>query len=389
MSLNRRESLVGLLAATAAGPTLAKAAAPHPAKGAPSKWADAEAKAQQMIADKLAPGLQVCVRRHGAVVYSKGFGLADIETATPMSPASVCKIGSITKQFTAAAMLLLAQDGKLSLNDNLSVYLPDFPNAQKLSLRRMLSHTSGLGNYTNNPKFLQMSRTDRSTAELLQVMVDASPKLDFEPGTDWRYSNTAFVLLGIVVEKVAGKPYAEVMRERLFVPQGLSHTAVDDMSEIVANRAAGYDNNLKTASGFNNTSYIAMTFPGGAGAMRSTCEDLCAWHGALLGGKVLKPEMLKEMLTPATLNDGSLPKARGAEMRYGFGIFVGPVDGRPAAFHDGGIQGFASHLETETDDQLTLATIINTDGGPTPPGKSGGAALGEVQKAFRAAGLKA
>jgi D-alanyl-D-alanine carboxypeptidase len=381
--------MAGLLAATAAGPALAKTAPTLAKAGARSNWADAEDRARKLVADKIVPGLQICVRRRGAVVYSKGFGLADIETATPMSPASVCKIGSITKQFTAAGVLLLAQDGKLALNDSLSVYLPEFPNAEKLSIRRMLSHTSGLGNYTNNPKFLQMSRTDRNTAELLQVMVDASAKLVFEPGTQWQYSNTAFVLLGIVIEKASGKPYAEFMRERLFAPQGLTHTAVDDMSQIVPNRAAGYDNNLKTPSGFNNTSFIAMTFPGGAGAMRSTCEDLCAWHGALLGGKVMQPEMLKEMLTPVTLNDGSLPKVSGNPVRYGFGVFVGPVDARPAVYHDGGIQGFGSHLETETDDQMSLATIMNTDGGPMPPGKALGPAMAELQHWLRLAALKA
>jgi CubicO group peptidase (beta-lactamase class C family) len=388
MSLNRRESLAGLLAA-AAGPALAKAAPTLAKRGAPPIWADAEARANKLIADKLVPGLQVCVRRRGAVVYSKGFGLADIETATPMRPASVCKIGSITKQFTAAAILLLAQDGQLSLNDSLAVYMPEFPNAQKLPLRRMLSHTSGLGNYTENIRFMQLSRTDRSSAELLQAMVEASPKLKFEPGTDWQYSNTAYVLLGLLVEKASGKPYPQFMRERLFAPAGLTHTAVDNMAEIVPNRAAGYSIDVKAPSGFDNSSFIAMTYPGGAGAIRSTCEDLCAWHGALLGGKVLQPEMLKEMLTPATLNDGNLPqlsdgKGGKTPMRYGFGLFVGPVDGRPAVYHDGGIQGFVSHLETEPDDQVTIATIINDDGG-----RLLGAPNAALQKALRSAALAA
>ena len=390
ITLNRRASLAGLLAAAAAGPALAKAA-PRPTR-APTAWAEAEARAQKMVADRLVPGLQVCVRRRGAVVFSKGFGLANIETATPMSPASVCRIGSITKQFTAAAILLLAEDGKLSLNDNLAVYMPDFPNAQRLSVRRMLSHTSGLGNYTNNPNFLQMSRVDRSDAGLMQAMVDASPKLAFEPGTDWQYSNTAYVLLGLLVQKAAGKPYAQVLQERLFAPHGLTHTAVDDAFAVVPNRASGYSDNTRTPGGFQNASFIAMSFPGGAGALRSTCEDLCAWHGALLGGKVLPPEALKAMLTPATLNDGSLPKISDRKggtrtVRYGYGLFLDPVDGRPSVGHDGGIQGFASHLETEPDDQLTIATVMNTDGGPLSP-PALGPAPGELAKALRAAALK-
>jgi len=390
MDLSRRTSLAGLLAAAAA-PALAK---PARAARTPSRWAEAEAKARRLVADKLVPGLQVCVRHKGVTVFSRGFGLADIETATPMTPASVCKIGSITKQFTAAGVLLLAQDGKLALNDSLAVHFPDFPNAQKLPLRRILSHTSGLKNYTENIHFLQMSRTDRTPAELLQVMVDASATLAFEPGADWRYSNTGYVLLGLLIEKASGKPYGQFMRERLFAPLGLVHTAVDDMAEIVPNRAAGYDNDPKAPSGFRNTSFIAMSFPGGAGALRSTCEDLCAWHAALLGGKVLQPEMLQEMLTPATLNDGSLPSVKDGQgvrqpVRYGYGLILNPIDGRRSVAHDGGIQGFASHLETEPADRLTLATVMNTDGGPMPPGQNLSKALGEVQKAFRMAALSA
>src|SRR6201989_2354191 len=156
MELTRRGSLSASLA-LASAPVLAK---PLTTAKHLSPWADVEAQAAKMVADKLTPGVQICVRKKGAVIFSKGFGLADIETATPMSPSSVCRIGSITKQFTASVILQLAQEGKLGLDDNLSVYLPDFPNAQRLSLRRMLSHTSGLGNFTDMPidQFLQASR---------------------------------------------------------------------------------------------------------------------------------------------------------------------------------------------------------------------------------------
>jgi CubicO group peptidase (beta-lactamase class C family) len=386
MDLNRRVSLAGMLA-LAASPAMAK-----PAKVAkpPSPWAEVQAKAQAMIAGKMTPGLQVCVRKQGAVVFSKGFGSANLETATPMTPASVCRIGSITKQFTASAILLLAQEGKLSLDDSLGIYLPEFPNASKLRLRRMLSHTSGLGNYTQvNPvQFLQASRTDRSTKQLVQAMADASPTLAYDPGTDWRYSNTAYVLLGVVVETVASQSYGEFMQQRLFAPLGLTHTAVDDATRVAANRASGYSSAPRAASGFDNASFIAMSYPGGAGNLRSTCEDLCAWHAALLGGKVLKPESLKEMLTPVTLNDGALPMAGPAGKRqavhYGFGIAVEPLGGKPAVSHDGGIQGFASHLETLTDEQITIATVMNTDGGAFAPSALR-TAPGELHAAIRAA----
>jgi CubicO group peptidase (beta-lactamase class C family) len=378
MDLDRRASLAGLLS-LAASPVLAKASA-HTAAKTPAHWAEVEATAKKLVADRAIPGVSICVARKGAPLFVKGYGWADIETKTPMSRASVCKIGSITKQFTASVILQLAHEGKLSLDDNLAVYLPDFPNAQKLGLRRMLSHTSGLGNYTAiNPKqFLQDSRTDRDTAQLVEAMKPTSQKLAYDPGTDWRYSNTAYVLLGVVIEKVTGMPYAKAMQGRLFGPLGLCNTAVDDMAMVVPNRAAGYSNDKTAESGFDNASYIAMSFPGGAGNIRSTAEDLCDWHAQLLGGKVLDPESLKAMLTPVLLNDGKLPtqpdgKGGRIDVHYGFGMGVGDIDGHPVATHTGGIQGFSSHIETLTDRDVTWVTLINTDSAPREAGQLQGA----------------
>ncbi|WP_372784626.1 serine hydrolase domain-containing protein [Phenylobacterium sp.] len=346
------------------------------------------------MAERLTPGLQVCVSHHGKVVFSEGFGKADLEWGMPMTPTSVCRIGSVSKQFTAAAVLLLAQDGKLSLDDKLSRFFPDFPNAERLTLHRMLSHTAGLGNYTATtpPELVwQQSRTDRSSAEILDLMRASSAKLIFEPGTDYRYSNTGFVLLGLVIEKATDRPYRDVLQTRLFAPLGLTRTAVDSVTEIVPRRAAGYSNDPAAPSGFDNASFTSMTYPAGAGAIRSTCEDLCAWHAALLGGRVLQPAMLSAMLTPVTLNDGSLPtqkdrKGEATTVRYGFGIGVSPIEGHRAASHGGNIQGFASNLETLRDAGLSIAMIINSDGGakPTPAFI---AAPAEIQTSLRTAGL--
>ena len=224
-------------------------------------------------------------------------------------------------------------------------------------------------------------------------MADASPKLVYEPGTAWRYSNTAYVLLGVIVERLTGKSYAQGMQERLFTPLGLTHTAVDDAADVVAGRAAGYSSARQGPSGFANASFIAMTFPGGAGNIRSTAEDLCAWHGALLGGKVLQPASLAAMLTPVTLNDGKLPtqkngKGETSDVRYGFGIGLDLRDGHPTAEHGGGIQGFSSYLETLRDEQVTYVMLMNTDGGPFAP-KALGTAPGELQAAIRKAALAA
>jgi CubicO group peptidase (beta-lactamase class C family) len=388
MGLNRRETMAGMLALVAT-PTASVAQAA-------GRWGTVDAMASKMVADRLVPGLQICVRLRGEAAFSRGFGKADIETATPMTPASVCRIGSVSKQFTAAGILLLAQDGKLALDDPLSRFIPDFPNAERLTIRRLLSHTSGLGNYTETtpPELVwQVSRTDRDTAQMLDVMRATGAKLLFEPGTSYRYSNTGFVLLGIVIEKVSGASYRDYMQTRLFTPLGLSHTAVDDDAEIVPMRVAGYTNDPKAVSGFDNASFTSMTYPGGAGALRSTCEDLCAWHTALLGGKVLQPAMLRAMLTPITLNDGSLPtqanrKGERAPVHYGFGIDVDPVDGRSAVSHGGSIQGFASFLQTLQAEQMTMAMIMNTDGGGKAPATFA-PAWAELQKVLRAAALTA
>lgn len=365
MRLDRRASLAGLLS-LAASPVLAKAA--HPAK-TPARWAEVDAIARKLVAERTIPGVSICVARRGTPLFVRGYGWADLETRTPMGRASVCRIGSITKQFTASVILQLAHEGRLSLDDALAVYLPDFPNARRLSLRRMLSHTSGLGDYTQVARkpFLQAARLDRDTAELVEAMKPTSQTLAYEPGTEWRYSNTGYVLLGAVIEKAAGQPYAKAMESRLFAPLGLCHTAVDDAAAVVPNRASGYAVDKNAESGFDNAAYVAMSFPGGGGNLRSTAEDLCDWHAQLLGGKVLDPDSLKAMLTPVTLNDGRLPtqpdgKGGRTDVRYGFGVALDVIDGHPTVNHNGGILGFSSRIETSADLGVTWVAMINADG---------------------------
>jgi CubicO group peptidase (beta-lactamase class C family) len=290
-----------------------------------------------------------------------------------MTARSVGRIGSITKQFTATAILLLAEDGKLSIDDALAVYLPEFPRAKDLPLRRILSHTAGLGNYTEEPpgQFLKDIRPDRNTAELVAWMA-ASPNLQrSEPGTAWRYSNTGYVLLGAVVERASGKSYGQFLSERIFKPLGLSDTALDHNTDVVPRRAEGYSIDVRAPSGFDNAAYISMTAPGGAGALRSTCVDLCAWHTALLGGKVLKPDSLKAMTTPAVLNNGELPTTPGpdgkpAPIRYGFGLIVDEAQGHRTVGHGGGIPGFSTQLQSLPEEGITLAFFRNCDSGPGP-----------------------
>jgi CubicO group peptidase (beta-lactamase class C family) len=339
----------------------------------PSPWAAVDAAATRLIADKASPGVSVSVMKAGRLVYSRGFGLANLETGTAAGPTSIYKIGSITKQFTAAALLSLQEQGKLSVDDPLSRFFPDFPRGGEITLRQMLTHTSGLGNYTNTAPpeaFIQEARLDYDAAALYKLMQGTKPLFAHEPGMVWDYSNTAYVLLGLIAEKVAGEPYGAFYKRRLFDRAGLVDTAVDDAAQVVARRAFGYTPRVGTpvgadASGFDNASFISMTIPGGAGSMRSTSEDLCRWHVALFAGKIIGADSLRAMTTPNRLKDGSLPKAAedGKPVEYGFGLGTNTIEGRRVIGHGGGINGFSSTLQTFQAEGASYAVLFNCDGG--------------------------
>jgi D-alanyl-D-alanine carboxypeptidase len=373
LTLTRRDALlltIGTVAATAVRAAPSTAASP---------WVSIDRMCEQLIADHVTPGLTLSVMRDGALIYSHGFGYANLETATKATPQTVFRIGSITKQFTGTAIALLAEDGVLSFDDKLARFMPLFPRAGDITLRQMLTHTSGLGNYTemSSPEaFRQAARIDYDNAALIAAMDATKPLYKSEPGTAWAYSNTAYVLLGLVVEIAGKEPYGQFLKRRVFDPAGLTHTAVDDAAEVVPNRASGYSPGTKADVAFDNTSFISMTFPHGAGAIRSTSEDLCRWHAALLGGRVLKAATLEQMLTPMRLANGTIPESpagmalvQGGEhkpMEYGFGIALGDFEGHRYVEHNGGINGFLSALRSFRAERVTVAMLANTDGYKKP-----------------------
>ncbi len=377
--LSRRTALQLTLAAAAnmALPTVL--ASPRKIAAVAGPFAPIDAMASALIADGTTPGLSLAVMRAGKLLHAKGFGSANLETNTPVTPETVFRVGSVSKQFIAAAIALLAEEGKLGYDDPLSHHLPLFPRAGDITLRQMLTHTSGLGNYTETQPpaaFFRQARTDYNDAELLAAMANTSPLFKSEPGTAWAYSNTAYVLLGMVVQVASGQPYGEFLRRRLFEPAGLVDTAVDDAADVVHNRASGYSAKTPTApgtqGGIRNAEYISMTFPGAAGAMRSTAADLCRWHAALLGDRIVKPATLQLMLTPARLKNGELPEAPvppnapqdapRERVRYGFGLATGDFEGHTYVEHDGGIFGFISMLRSYQREKVTVALLVNYDG---------------------------
>src|SRR3984957_1285265 len=286
------------------------------------------------------PGLQVAVFKDGSAVLMKSYGSANLEQGVPVSNESVFRIGSVTKQFTAVALLLLAEEGKLSLQDKLSKYYANFPHANDITLEEMLHHTAGIYNYTSESNFTNDGMEHRTTDEMVEFIAKLPKTQDFEPGTDWSYSNSGYFILGGAVEKVAGEPLAKELKNRFFTPLGMTHSALDDETELVPGRARGY---AATGPGkFTNAPFISMSIPGGAGSVRSTAGDLAKWNEALFGGKILKPASLAAMLTPGKLSNGEnsgpaiakMMAAAGApaaakpdKREYGYALFLSEDDG--------------------------------------------------------------
>lgn len=326
-----------------------------------------DAAVANMVAERKAAGYVVALARGDRIFFLKSYGLADIEKNVAMTPDTVFRVGSITKQFTAAGILLLADLGKISVEDRLSKYLPDYPNADKITIYQLLTHTSGLANFTGVELFRSTMRLEGTTSDMVTALAGISPQFEFNPGEAWSYSNTGYYLLGGVIEKVSGQTYSDYMRTNVFMPLGLKDTAIDDHGEIVPHRASGYVTNADAPTGFRNASWTSLTVAGGAGAARTTIRDLIAWNAALLGGKLLKPETLALMTSPAKLSDGRsasagwLPKHQPLpHADYGMGVGLGDDKGRAMVGHGGAINGFNAALFTYRDRGVTIAILANT-----------------------------
>lgn len=314
-------------------------------------------------------GLAVAVVQGGKVVFSGGYGKANLEWNTAMTPDTVFRIASNTKTFTAASVLLLAQEGALSLDDKVSRFLPDFPRGGEVSIRQLLTHTSGITTYDDLYRDKPELTITRSTTEMIAFISRLEPLYRFEPGAAYQYSNSGYYLLGAIVEKVSGRSLEQFMSERIFQKIGLRHTAMDEIEDIVPMRAAGYMRDPEKAGVFSNARYVPYTTPGPAGGLRSTVGDLAKWHVALFGGKLIGPELLRQMTTPGRLADGRPSSAVVWGMasapvpppyEYGFGIRMSNLQGHRELWHSGAIDGFTSQIRTYPDDKVTIVLLANT-----------------------------
>ena len=299
--------------------------------------------------------LSIAVVRGSDTVVMKGYGLADIENEIPATGQTVHRIGSVTKQFTAVAIMRLVEQGKLSLDDDVTKYVPNAPtHGRRVLIRHLLNHTSGIPSYTDvGPVFGRVMRTDLAHDSLLAIVRDDS--LQFEPGSHFYYNNTAYYLLGMVIEKIAGKSYGEHLNEALFGPNRLSSTVYCSVAPIIKRRAHGYE---RGPNGLVNASYISMNLPYAAGSLCSSVGDLVVWTRLLHAGKLVNPTSLSAMITPARLTSGR-------PMQYGFGLFMDSLGSHRRVHHGGGINGFISELAHYPDDSLTIAVLANTSPAPS------------------------
>lgn len=306
--------------------------------------ASLEAIVQPYVSAKTFMGT-VLVARGNDILINKGYGMANLEWDIPNAPSTKFRLGSLTKQFTSASILLLEERGKLKIDDPVKKYMPDAPAAwDKITIFHLLNHTSGIPSFTNFPDYRKFEPFEITPEK--EVALFRDKPLEFAPGTKWNYNNSGYVLLGYLIEKISGQSYVSFLKENIFTPLGMKDSGFDSNSEIIPHRASGYtpQNNALVNAGF-----IHMSIPFSAGSLYSTTGDLLRWEQALFGGKVLSAASLEKMTKPF-LQD------------YAFGLAVSNKDGHKVIEHGGGIEGFNTHLAYYPEDKVTIVVLGNLNG---------------------------
>ena len=303
------------------------------------------------------PGLAVGIYSRGQILLAKGYGEANVELDVPVKPETVFQTGSVGKQFVSAAIMMLVEEGKISLDDSLNKYFPNAPAAWKsILIKNLLSHTSGLSEYEsenrtgpNGPFYMRLDFTE----DELVAEIEALP-IESTPGEKWDYRNTNYFLLGVLIHKVTGKPYYVFLDERIFKPLGMASTRLDNERDIIPNRAAGYE---MDNGQLKNQVWVSPTFNSTAdGTLYSNVLDLAKWDAALYGTQLLKQSSLDRIWTVYPLNDGK-PNSAG----YGFGWMIGKQNDHARIEHGGAWQGFTCRISRYPDDSLTVVVLTNLD----------------------------
>ncbi len=328
--------------------------------GSPASGSKLETRIDSLVKTYLdstkAAGMAIAVYKGNEKLLLKGYGFADLEFDVKLPADASFEIGSVTKQFTGAATLQLVEQGKLSLEDDITKYIKFNTQGKKVTVRQLLSHTSGIKGYTELPVFEEIGVFKYKRDTLLRIV--EKEKFDFEPGEALIYNNTGFFMLGLIIEKVSGMTYEEYVQKNLFEKAGMTHSSYCSESKIVKNRAHGYDTGEK---GLQRAGYLDHTWPYAAGSLCSTAEDLVKWDDALHHGKILSEKMYEEFLAPAVLNDGTVT-------HYAKGITVTDKNGRKMIEHGGGINGFLSENRYFPGEDVKVIVLVNSTG-PVAPGK--------------------
>ncbi|GAB3753673.1 hypothetical protein GCM10028817_19400 [Spirosoma pomorum] len=296
------------------------------------------------------PGCAALVAHKGKPIYQNAFGKADLELNVPMRPEMVFSIASITKQFTAMAILQLMEQGKLSLHDPVTRFLPNYPTLGKpITIENLLTHTSGIKNITEISQFWEQSRQKMTPLAMIDLFKDQP--LEFESGTQWHYSNSGYILLGQIIEKASGKTYPEYLKEMFFEPLRMTHSSYYEEAKLISNRVHGYQ--LSKDGKNQNAEYINLESGYSTGGILSTVADLWIWHQAVHGHKLVSQETLAKAWTPYRLTTGQLTD-------YGYGWFIDSLQNSPLIWHSGSINGFRSYCLYLPHEDVFVTVLSNS-----------------------------
>lgn len=295
------------------------------------------------------PGAAILVARDGNIIHRNAYGMANLELDAPMDPDMVFQIGSITKQFTAVGVLMLYEKGKLSLEDDITKYLEDYPtHGHKITIHDLLTHTSGIKSYTSLSNWQEKWREDVKAGEFIEFF--KNEPMDFAPGEKFMYNNSAYFLLGYIIEKVSGQKYPEFIEENIFKPLEMDDSYYGSKKQLIKKRADGYHKK----DGFTNAEYLSLTQPYSAGSVMSTVDDFYKWQKGLMSEKLIKKETLEKAFTNYKLNNGE-------HINYGYGWFINEINGISTVEHGGGIFGYTSNAIYIPEKDILVVMFTNRD----------------------------
>lgn len=298
------------------------------------------------------PGVSLLIAKNGRIIYQNAFGMANLELGVKAKSNNVFEIGSITKQFTAIAILMLEEQHKLKVTDDITKYIPDYPTQGKtITIHNLLNHTSGIKSYTNMPSFMSSARTDLSPVELIDVF--KNEPMEFDPGTQFNYNNSGYILLGHIIEVVSGMSYADFLQTHIFDKVGMKNSYYGSMVTLIPNRASGYS---EAEAGYRNANYLSLTLPYAAGSIMSTTEDLLKWQNALSANSLVKRSTLEKAINGSTLNSGEA-------IPYGYGWSKGNLNSSKTVEHSGGIFGYSSNGIFLPEENVYVVGLTNCDCG--------------------------